>query len=160
MEENLMHTSNGHCNSSQHCRREKNSFSQGKIADKSVRKEGLPKCPWTIQRQSLAAKASDTLASAIPFTDEEWDEQVDAIRRWLNLLVWEDGIIELRALRVLTEDNDELSTLVGFYDSEHLEELATEAVELTECAEGVYVTLNPLRQEILKRSPNRVQSAG
>jgi hypothetical protein len=66
--------------------------------------------------------------------------------------------VELRAIR---KDG---GVTAGFYDGEHLDAMAAEAVRLTSdpAFKGVYVTLNPLRAEVLGRAglANQVRGVG
>jgi hypothetical protein len=50
-------------------------------------------------------------------------------------------------------------TKSGFFDREHLGDLARSALEITNDAEGVYFTLNPLHFDLLARRCNRVDVA-
>ena len=59
--------------------------------------------------------------------------------------------MELRAPEV-DFGNGFKATVSGFYDSDHLLDMAIEAVNLTEAAPGVYFTLNPLDPELLALS--------
>jgi hypothetical protein len=47
----------------------------------------------------------------------------------------------------------------GFFDSEHLKELALAGMQLTRFAKGVYFTLNPLNPDPLARRCSRVARA-
>ncbi len=71
---------------------------------------------------------------------------VEMIRRSAELFATEGAVIELRVPR---------ARRFGFYDTEHLTELAGAAAKLSEQgAAGVYVTLNPVRKEIHDRQKN------
>ena len=48
-------------------------------------------------------------------------------------------------------------TISGFYDYEHLHDLAFRADELTDSAPGVYITLNPVDPEMLSHRCNRTE---
>lgn len=70
----------------------------------------------------------------------------------------EDFLVELRALEV--KDRGYLSTWLGYFDRDHVWELALAAADLSGKAKGVYVTLNPLHPDLLARRANRVEKAG
>ena len=79
-------------------------------------------------------------------------EIADDLRR-----VVEPGmVVELRILGAI--DNPRYPTFVvsGYYDHDHLDELAKAAVEWTAKAEGCYVTINPVSPDLLARAANRV----
>src|SRR5947209_4215812 len=82
-------------------------------------------------------------------------ELVDA----LGLLVEPGAVVELRALRVSTSSYRKPHTVAGYYDGSHLTDLAREALKLERVAAGVYVTLNPLKPDVLARRRNRVEPA-
>jgi hypothetical protein len=72
-------------------------------------------------------------------------------------LVYEPGmVIELRILGVIDNPKYPPFTLAGYYDHDHLDELARVAMEWTPRAEGVYVTINPVSPDLLARAANRV----
>jgi hypothetical protein len=50
--------------------------------------------------------------------------------------------------------------MTGYFDADHLDELAQEAARLTPFAVGVYVTMNPVLPDLLARAANRVVRAG
>lgn len=84
------------------------------------------------------------------------DEVRSQIANWLPVLVAEDQVVELRAIKV---DSFHLKgTCSGFFDSQNLDKMAAEAAGLTAQAEGVYFTLNPLDPALLARRYNRVDS--
>jgi hypothetical protein len=63
-------------------------------------------------------------------------------------------ITELRALGV-----DGRATYFGYFDHDHLPEMARAAIELEGRSKGVYFLPNPIKPELLARSPNRVRKA-
>jgi len=75
---------------------------------------------------------------------------------WLETLIASDQVVELRALRVGQTN----STWSGYFDVDHLDDMAEDAVKLTQNAEGVYFTLNPLKEDVLARRSNRTDVAG
>lgn len=87
-----------------------------------------------------------------------WQAAVDQVVGWLRLFAATDQIIELRALKV-SSGSWSKRTYSGFFDTEHLPEMAAEALHLTKNAEGVYFTLNPLNRALLSRRCNRVDVA-
>ena len=80
----------------------------------------------------------------------------ERITEWLIYLVDPGVVVELRAPEV-DFGNGFKATVSGFYDSDHLLDMAIEAVNLTEAAQGVYFTLNPLDPELLALRTNRVE---
>jgi hypothetical protein len=85
-------------------------------------------------------------------------DQVDNIVRQMRALVDPDQVVELRALEV-RRGGARPCTVAGFFDYDHLRDLAAAALELTGRAKGVYFTLNPLKREIIARRANRVDVA-
>ncbi|MHB1422130.1 MAG: DNA primase family protein [Gemmataceae bacterium] len=77
---------------------------------------------------------------------------------WLRVLVSPDQVTELRALGV-QRGRERPHTVSGFFDYEHLELMAEQAVEISRFSKGVYFTLNPLRPDILARRANRIDYA-
>jgi hypothetical protein len=72
-------------------------------------------------------------------------------------LVYEPGmVIELRMLGVVDNSKYPSFTMAGYFDHDHLEELARVAMEWSPRAEGVYVTINPVSPDLLARAANRV----
>ena len=72
-------------------------------------------------------------------------------------LVVEPGmVIELRVLKVVDNSGCEAFSVSGYFDHNHLDELAKAAIELTGKAEGCYVTINPVNPDLLTRAPNRM----
>jgi hypothetical protein len=63
-------------------------------------------------------------------------------------------ITELRALEV-----DGRATYFGYFDHEHLPDMARAAIDLEGRAKGVYFIPNPIKPELLARCPNRVRKA-
>lgn len=67
-------------------------------------------------------------------------------------------VIEVRALEVKRSGRPH--TEAGFYDCDHLHDLARDALNLSRFAKGVYFTLNPLCPDLLARRCNRIDWAG
>jgi hypothetical protein len=82
----------------------------------------------------------------------------DRIASALALFIAPDDVAELRALHV-ERRNGRPVTMAGFYDGRHLADMAAAALQLTEFAAGVYLTMNPLKPEILARCANRFKVA-
>lgn len=78
------------------------------------------------------------------------------IRRALRLLVEPGAVTELRIIGA-EYARGRAGTLSGYYDYEHLDDLAKAAAEWDGRAKGVYITLNPVRPELLARAANRLR---
>ena len=78
---------------------------------------------------------------------------IGQIARAIDCLFGKDDIIELRALHT----KGRARTDAGYFDGEHRDNLAGEAVRLSAAEAAVYVTLNPLNPQLLSRCKNRVQ---
>jgi hypothetical protein len=85
---------------------------------------------------------------------------VAKVAEWLALFIHPDDVAELLALEV-PQQYGRPATMVGYFDGQHLEDMARQALALTRRgASGVYFTFNPLQPAILARSVNRVKRAG
>jgi P4 family phage/plasmid primase-like protien len=80
---------------------------------------------------------------------------VNAIEHALRLLIEPGQVVELRALNV-TPDGKFPHTVSGYFDSDHVDDMAKHAAQLSGMASGVYLTLNPLKADLLARCSNRV----
>jgi hypothetical protein len=78
--------------------------------------------------------------------------------RWLERITWPGQIIELRILNY-AETLRYSCTMAGYFDTDHLADLARAAQEHTDQARGVYVTINPVQPDLLARAANRVRKA-
>lgn len=80
---------------------------------------------------------------------------VSSTSRWLPGLVEPADVVELRAL-----PSGNGPPVGGFYDSVHSGALFTKATELSGSGryKGVYVTLNPIKPELLARCPNQTSA--
>jgi replicative DNA helicase len=78
--------------------------------------------------------------------------------RWQRLFRQPGEVTELRAIGV-THDGRYPHTEAGFFDYDHLEDMAKEASRLSRISKGVYFTMNPLQPAILSRCTNRVKKA-
>jgi hypothetical protein len=68
--------------------------------------------------------------------------------------IFPEAVYELRALGVRTSNNRALSTANGYFRDLHL--MAEEAAKLSGRAEGVYVTLNPVKEALWARAADRI----
>jgi hypothetical protein len=75
-----------------------------------------------------------------------------------RLLIAPDQVVELRAIGV-KRGSGRPHIEAGFFDADHVQELATAALDVTRDARGVYCTLNPLNRDILARRCNRIDWA-
>jgi hypothetical protein len=78
------------------------------------------------------------------------------IAEWLRRVVEPDSVIELRILECVDNPKFGSFTVAGYFDSEHLDELASDAMYWTRKAAGCYVTINPVKPCLLARAANRV----
>ncbi len=78
---------------------------------------------------------------------------VELIARWLRHLVAPGQVTELVAL------GRERGGRHGFYDHDHLGEMARTAAELSDSGlfKGIYFRFNPVKPALLPRCPNRVE---
>lgn len=81
---------------------------------------------------------------------------IERLAGWLRLFVEPGQVVELLAFDVGKKGH----TVGGFFDAEHLPDMAAAALSLSGRARGVYFTLNPLRPDLLDRSPNQVRQLG
>jgi hypothetical protein len=95
-----------------------------------------------------------------------WDPPADhnaliqTIVDYLKLVHEPDDIIELRVLGFV--DNPKYPGFIqfGYFDQDHLENLARVALSLTPRAEAVWTTINPTVPDLLARANNRVKRFG
>ena len=80
----------------------------------------------------------------------------DDIVRWLRLVVEPGSVVEFRALKCVDNPNYPPFTVSGYFDHNHLDVLARAAMEWTGKAEGCYVTINPVKPDLLARAANRI----
>jgi hypothetical protein len=86
------------------------------------------------------------------------EELVALVTDCLRLFVEPGQVTELRALKVRRR-GERLHNEAGFFDYDHLQDMARAALKVTEYARGVYFTLNPLRGDLLARRANRTEWA-
>ena len=82
------------------------------------------------------------------------DPDLSTIRAALEMRfepLHDNEILELRVLGF----GDKHAPVSGYFDYAHLEQMALMAAELSRIAEGVYVTLNPVRGDLIARARNR-----
>lgn len=85
---------------------------------------------------------------------------VKQVADWLRLLIEPGTVTELRALRCVTAAGRRPHTRNGFFDYEHLQQMAEAALLATKFAEGVYWMMNPVNPALLARRANRVDFCG
>lgn len=83
---------------------------------------------------------------------------VQQVAEWLGVFVAPDAVVELRALDVQRPGLDIPINMGGYYDYDHLDAMAADALDLSGQSRGVYFTLNPLNPALLARSCNRVKA--
>jgi hypothetical protein len=76
-----------------------------------------------------------------------------------RLLLEPGQVVELRALAI-QRGGWRPHTEAGFFDTDHLTEMAKAALLVSRSAKGVYFTLNPLHPDLLARRCNRIDWAG
>jgi hypothetical protein len=69
-------------------------------------------------------------------------------------LIEPGDVAELRALHVTSRDGRSYNAVSGYYDDAVA--FARDVLKLDGRARGLYVTMNPLRRDVLSRSPNRI----
>jgi hypothetical protein len=85
---------------------------------------------------------------------------VAKVADWLRLFIAPGQVTELRALNYTTEQDGRYAhTVVGYYDHDHLGEMAGAALRLTRDAEGVYFVPNLVSPDLLARAVNRTRKA-
>jgi hypothetical protein len=85
------------------------------------------------------------------------DEAATKLAEQYRLLLAPGQVVELRALQV--NRGGRPHTEAGFFDIEHLRDMAKVALGVTRFARGVYFTLNPLQPDLLARRQNRIDYA-
>jgi len=77
-----------------------------------------------------------------------------AYEQTFRRIVAAGDVAELRALKVHSKDGRKYNVVSGYYDDPA--EFARDVRMLDGRAQGVYLTLNPLKRELLDRSPNKL----
>jgi hypothetical protein len=86
----------------------------------------------------------------------DFDALVKLCAGWLRVVLSPDGIAELRGLNYTRSPNDKWpKTYAGFFDHEHLDAMAAEALRRDKHCSGVYFMLNSVRRDLLARCANR-----
>jgi hypothetical protein len=80
------------------------------------------------------------------------------IDRALRLILEPGQVTELRALEAVTAADGRPHTQSGYYDSSHVDELATAAAKIT--AKGIYLVINPIEPALIARAANRIKRIG
>jgi hypothetical protein len=83
----------------------------------------------------------------------------ETIELGLRQLIMPGQVTELRALHCSTASYRRPHTESGYFDFEHLAEMAQGAASLSGKATGVYFTLNPVDPDLLSRRCNRIAEA-
>ena len=83
----------------------------------------------------------------------------DSIVTSVSMFLATDSITEVRALNCWDNNPEYKSTRIGYFDDAVLAAKAVEELESKWHPEGVYITLNPVRRDLLSRSANRIQKA-
>ncbi len=80
------------------------------------------------------------------------------IADWLRLFVARDAVTELRILGVRDDPESKYPpyTIAGYFDLDHLPEMARLALAWTPKAEGVYMAINPVDPGLLALASNKV----
>jgi hypothetical protein len=86
------------------------------------------------------------------------DDMAARLAQVYRLLIAPGQVVELRALDV-RRNGGRPHTEAGFFDSDHLADMAQSALQVSRCAKGVYFTLNPLHPDLLARRCNRIDWA-
>lgn len=87
------------------------------------------------------------------------EDMAAVVARWLRYFFIPGDVTELRALGVSKPRFPKPHVEAGFYDYDHFDKLALDAITITRHAKGVYFTMNPLRHDILSRRANRIEPA-
>jgi hypothetical protein len=95
-----------------------------------------------------------------PFRSSQLSIQEAALRfaEQYRLLIAPDQVVELRALKVL-QRYGRPQTVAGYFDRDHLPDMAEVALEISQSAMGVYFMLNPINPDLLARRCNRIDVA-
>ncbi len=104
----------------------------------------------------LTASKTAAPASGKPVLSIE--EAAPRLAERYRLLIAPDQIVELRAIDV-RRGSGRPHIEAGFFDSDHLVDMAKVALKITNFAKGVYFTLNPLNPDFLARRCNRIDWA-
>lgn len=81
------------------------------------------------------------------------------LQRFLNLIVQPGEATEIFVKERKREGLEFKTNYIGFYDRDHLDDLANDAIECSGEATAVFFRMNPVKPALLARSANRLQSA-
>jgi hypothetical protein len=87
------------------------------------------------------------------------EQAVEVVASWLTLFIDPDQVTELRALGVVSRSYRKPHTESGFFDGQHLREMAAAAMRFSGQAKGVYFVMNPIKPDLLARCANRTDVA-
>lgn len=79
---------------------------------------------------------------------------------WLPSVVGPDDVVELRAFGPQEPGGGKPPTYSGYYDRHNLDALVIDADRLSDDLEGVFLTLNPVRPDLLDRSAYHITRSG
>jgi hypothetical protein len=88
-----------------------------------------------------------------------FEQRVAIVANWLRLFVKPGQVTELVAVGVRQDGRGRPHQESGFYDHDHLDDMARDALTVTDCAKGVYFVANPIKTELLARRANRLDWA-
>lgn len=89
-----------------------------------------------------------------------FEDLVAMVTDGLRLLVEPGGVVELRVLKCQASNYRRPHTRSGFFDTDHLVEMARPAVAMSrDGVPGIYLTLNPVHRDLLSRRCNRIDVA-
>jgi hypothetical protein len=84
---------------------------------------------------------------------------VNEIRRFLTLMFRPSDVFEIRALECVDKPGDSYrSTHAGYFQFENIDVAVSAIIGLEGRARAVYMTLNPLKKDLLARAVNRLKS--
>jgi hypothetical protein len=107
----------------------------------------MPESPTTDPYGIDALRHAQNVADAVPLLAAQY-----------RLLFAPGQVVELRAVKV-RRGRGRPHTEAGFFDTDHLPELARAALDVSPHAQAVYYTLNPLDPALLARRANRIDWA-
>jgi hypothetical protein len=90
---------------------------------------------------------------------QETAQAAEKVAAALRLFVEPGQVTELRALDVRTSDYGRPVTKSGFFDYDHLDDMAAQAIRLESSSKGVYLVPNPINRDFLAVRRNRVDTA-
>jgi hypothetical protein len=93
---------------------------------------------------------------AEPRTGNAYTVGKGQVAEWLRLFVGPGDVTEVRAVQ-FKQGYGRPCTVAGYFDYEHLDAAAGEALRLDKNARGVYFVLNPVNPALLARICNRVR---